>query len=185
MQDEHDVQVLSSYMPYAILIETDRGPDHRPNMLNNMMAIFALFLAYGVNKLTVIRGIPGQSYLNTVERSISVFNLRLANCAVMMNMVLHTWLFQDVLTSATLLNATHAAINEYNNDLAATIKILEQRAESTVAANDEAQDKLSGGSDAAGQTALDGNDTESKSLSANDSFVSGKMVRKFFTGFGW
>ena len=73
-----------------------------------------------------------------------------------------------MLASATLLNATRAAINEYDNDLATTIEILEWRAESAVAANDEAQDKLSGGNDAAGQTTVDGNDTESKSLSAND-----------------
>eukprot|EP00957_Ditylum_brightwellii_P197571 15051760-Ditylum_brightwellii.AAC.1 len=67
----------------------------------------------------------------------------------MMNVVLHTWLFQDMLASTTSLNASCAAINEYDNDLAANIKILEWRAESAVAANDEAQDKLSGGNDAA------------------------------------
>eukprot|EP00957_Ditylum_brightwellii_P074960 5696573-Ditylum_brightwellii.AAC.1 len=69
---------------------------------------------------------------------MSVFNLGLANCVVMMNVVLHMWLFQEVLASATSLNATHAAINEYNNDLAAAIEILEQRTASAVAANDEA-----------------------------------------------
>eukprot|EP00957_Ditylum_brightwellii_P143523 10934233-Ditylum_brightwellii.AAC.1 len=73
----------------------------------------------------------------------------------MMNVVLHKWLFRDVLASATLLNATCAAINEYNNDLAAAIEILERRAELAVAANDEAQDKFSGGNDAAGQTTVD------------------------------
>eukprot|EP00957_Ditylum_brightwellii_P201351 15325242-Ditylum_brightwellii.AAC.1 len=60
-----------------------------------------------------------------------------------------------MLASATSLNTTPAAINEYDNDLAAAIKILEQRAKSAVAANDEAQDKLSGGNDAVGQTTVD------------------------------
>ena len=67
---------------YALLVQTDGGPDHNLTFFRSKLAHVALFLILDLDHLCAIRGAPHGSYLNTVERAMSLLNLGLQNLAL-------------------------------------------------------------------------------------------------------
>ena len=112
-------------MPYELLIETDGGPDHAISTLKNKLAIFAMFLVTRVYKLIVIRGCPGLSYLNTVERTMSVLNIGLANLAL--HMKPYQWLLDEFLVNIFLMKQVQIAVSEYDNELPTAIDLFQPK----------------------------------------------------------
>ena len=101
MSEEDDMAKLLLYMPYKLLIENDGVPDHEISTLQNKLAFFSLFLVTIVDKLIVIRSWPDLLYLNTVERTMSVISIGLANISI--NMKPLWWLLYEVLINALLM----------------------------------------------------------------------------------
>ena len=82
IEDEIEIdQILN-----AILLQTDGGPDHNIAFLRTQLALVGLFIALmeelGLDHLVAIRGAPHRSWLNAVERSMSILNLGLQNLAL-------------------------------------------------------------------------------------------------------
>ena len=66
----------------VLLLQTDGGPDHNLSFLRTKLALVALFIAIDVDHFVALRGAPHGSYLNTVERCMSLLNLGLQNLAL-------------------------------------------------------------------------------------------------------
>ena len=70
----------------AILLQTDGGPNHNITFLRTQLALVALFITlmeeFGLDHFVAIRGAPHGSWLNTVERSMSILNFGLQNLAL-------------------------------------------------------------------------------------------------------
>jgi hypothetical protein len=59
------------------VIKTDGGPDRNNTFVNVQLAFYSLAKELGLDKLTLMRTAPGQSYVNPVERVMSVLSLAL------------------------------------------------------------------------------------------------------------
>ena len=75
---------LLSYMPYDMLIETDRGPYHSIITFHNKLAMFVMLLVTSVDKLILILGCPGLLYINMVERKFPVLTIGFSNLGLQM-----------------------------------------------------------------------------------------------------
>lgn len=59
----------------VLVIKTDGGPDRNNTFLSVQLAFLALALQLNLDALILMRTTPGQSYVNPVERIMSVINL--------------------------------------------------------------------------------------------------------------
>ena len=82
MIDEEDDDLFRIAKMNVLLLQTDGGPDHNLKFLRTKLALIALFNALGVDHLVALRGAPHGSYLNVVERCMSLLNLGLQNLAL-------------------------------------------------------------------------------------------------------
>ena len=64
------------------LIYSDGGPDHRLTYESVKMSLTALFIATDLDMLVACRCCPGQSWMNPVERIMSLLNLGLQNVSL-------------------------------------------------------------------------------------------------------
>ena len=81
-EDEEDDDLFRIAKMNVLLLQTDGGPDHNLKFLRTKLALIALFNALGVDHLVALRGAPHGSYLNVVERCMSLLNLGLQNLAL-------------------------------------------------------------------------------------------------------
>jgi hypothetical protein len=65
----------------VLVIKTDGGPDRNNTFINVQLAYYSLAKELGLDKLILMRTAPGQSYVNPVERVMSVLNLALQGFA--------------------------------------------------------------------------------------------------------
>ena len=68
--------------PAALLLQTDGGPDHNITFLKTQLALLATFVKLDLDHFVAIRGAPHGSWLNTVERAMSILNLGLMNLSL-------------------------------------------------------------------------------------------------------
>lgn len=68
--------------PAVLLLQTDGGPDHNITFLKTRLALLATFVKLDLDHFVAIRGAPHGSWLNTVERAMSILNLGLMNVAL-------------------------------------------------------------------------------------------------------
>ena len=61
----------------ALILFTDGGPDHNNKQTSVRLGLFALFLELNMDTMVAMRTAPTQSWVNPVERAMSVLNLRL------------------------------------------------------------------------------------------------------------
>ena len=76
---------IKGISPYAIVEQSDGGPDHNIKFLRSKLAQLAKWLLTKADALGVMQGGPGGSYLNVVERAMSLLNLPLMHVALMRN----------------------------------------------------------------------------------------------------
>lgn len=107
---------MNKYMPYVALLETDGGPDHNLKFLHNILSLLALFKLGKMDKLVAVRGCPGLSYLNTVERCMAILNLGLANLALVIDPTAPDWLF-DVLEGCGSMKEVRSAVALHDAEL--------------------------------------------------------------------
>eukprot|EP00957_Ditylum_brightwellii_P038933 2941580-Ditylum_brightwellii.AAC.1 len=122
MADEMDPKKLLPYMPYKLLVEADGGPDHAFS-LQNWCALFALFLVSNVDKLVADCGCPSLSYLNTVERKMSVLSIGTNNYAASIKP--EQWLLDEVLANMMSMKAVRKAVEECDSEFHAAIAALQ------------------------------------------------------------
>lgn len=109
-------EIMNKYMPYVALLETDGGPDHNLKFLHNILSLLALFKLGNMDKLVAVRGCPGLSYLNTVERCMAILNLGLANLALVIDPTSPEWLF-DVLEGCGSMKEVRSAVALHDAEL--------------------------------------------------------------------
>ena len=114
--EEINKDIIRNYMPYVTLLETDGGPDHNLKFLHNILSLLSLFILSGVDKQIAVRGCPGLSYLNTVEKSMSVLNLGLANLALMIDPTAPSWLF-DLLEGCGSMKDVRLSIMQHDLEM--------------------------------------------------------------------
>lgn len=64
-----------------LFIKTDGGPDRNPTFVAVQLAAMSLAMSLGCKQLVLMRTAAGQSYVNNVERCMSVLNLGLQGIA--------------------------------------------------------------------------------------------------------
>ena len=65
-----------------LCVFTDGGPDHRTTFLSVQLAWVALFRKRNLDMLVAVRSAPGQSFINPVERIMSLLNVALYGMAL-------------------------------------------------------------------------------------------------------
>jgi hypothetical protein len=66
----------------AVVVYTDRGPDHNCKHTSVRLGLLALFLELNLDNMVVMRTAPTQSWCNPEERVMSVLNLGLQRVAL-------------------------------------------------------------------------------------------------------
>lgn len=69
-------------VPPILALYTDGGPDHRPTYGSVQVALLGVFKRYDLDMLVACRTAPGQSFINPVERIMSLLNLALQGIAL-------------------------------------------------------------------------------------------------------
>ena len=101
--------------------------DHNLTFLSNQLALLGLFLVCPMDKLTVVRGCPNLSYLNTCERAMSLLNIGLSALALRMDPNTDDWLLEEVLAGSSSMKAVRKAIEEYDAAVPAALETLKRR----------------------------------------------------------
>ena len=83
-----DLQILrlhraGSDLKPILCLYTDGGPDHKPSNPKTQMALFAKFRNGNFDVLTAARTAPYNSYMNPVERQMSILNMGLSGATIM------------------------------------------------------------------------------------------------------
>ena len=83
----HDVSIRKHVMqqdikPEVLLLFSDGGPDHRLTYESVKMSLICLFRSLDLDMLVAARCAPGHSWINHVERIMSILNLALQNVAL-------------------------------------------------------------------------------------------------------
>ena len=164
--------LIASFMPYVVLLETDGGPDHNLKFLRNCISLLATFLVGNMDKLVAVRGCPGHSYLNTVERCMSILNLGLTNLGVRVDFDSPDWLF-DLLEGNGSMKKLREAIALYDSDLQQAI-IQREKMESQKRMWEEINQ-------------LEDNEMEEEEMTEEEEGVypKGYMTNTFFDTWGW
>ena len=68
----HDNEKSAADELMNFLLQTDGGLDHNLTFLWSRLALLALFLLLDTNDMSVLRGVPQGSSINTVERHIKL-----------------------------------------------------------------------------------------------------------------
>ena len=79
---DNDNPCPSISTPHILLLQIDGGPDHNLNFLQSKIALIVLFLSLDADHVFALRGALNGSYLNIVERCMSLLNLGLQNLAL-------------------------------------------------------------------------------------------------------
>ena len=72
----------SGNVPPILAIYTDGGPDHRTTYGSVQTSLLGIFKRYDLDMLVACRTAPGQSFINPVERIMSLLNLALNGVAL-------------------------------------------------------------------------------------------------------
>ncbi|GAQ92919.1 hypothetical protein KFL_012020010, partial [Klebsormidium nitens] len=96
--------------PSILLGYTDGGPDHRTTYASVQIAWVAVWLALDLDYLLIVRTIPCNSWVNTVERSMSILNLGMQGVAVMQSAM--SPFFERHFSKATSLAAMRVAASK-------------------------------------------------------------------------
>ena len=75
-------QLIQANPKPILLLFTDGGPDHRLNYESVKMSLVSVFKACNLDQIVAARCAPGQSWVNPVERVMSLLNLALQNVAL-------------------------------------------------------------------------------------------------------
>lgn len=122
--------------PYHDLVEVDGGPDHNITHMQVQPHMFGIFLIGGMDKLDILRGYPGLSFLNPAEQVMSILNLGLANMALQINQYTLIWL-DGLLKGVQSMAVVRCEIYAYDAELPKVIAYLQRK---QAEANDSGED---------------------------------------------
>ena len=69
------------FMPYFLFMEADGGPDHNITFVRSKLAVTALWLVTGIDRIASVRCCAGWSALNTAEKGMGLLNMGWSNSA--------------------------------------------------------------------------------------------------------
>ena len=81
-QEVIDILDKTRQIQPILALFTDGGPDHRPTLLSVQLALIALFRRLNLDMLIAARTDPGHSFVNLVERIMSLLNIALYGVAL-------------------------------------------------------------------------------------------------------
>lgn len=73
--------LLNTIDKQITILFTDGGPDHRTTYASVQLGAILYFLKYDKDMVILFRTAPNGSYLNPVERTMSIINLALQHCS--------------------------------------------------------------------------------------------------------
>ena len=123
--------------PYILHIETDGGPDHNFTFLRNTMALFGLFLTCNVDKMTATRCCPGLSFLNIVERAMSLINMGISSLSLAIDPNAAKFLVDEVMKGMSSMKNVRESIADYDEAVQVAIQILERQLSKMSSVNEE------------------------------------------------
>ena len=176
-------EFIKTCMPFVVLLETDGGPDHNIKFLRNVLSLFAVFLVGNMDKLVAVRGCPGHSYLNTVERCMSILNLGLANLALSLDPEAPDWVF-DLIEGNNSMKKIREEVAQYDAELKKAIQHLERltirkrtREEQGKVARERKAERASENKEESGDPPFEVGD--------DGIYPVGYPMRTFFDSWGW
>ena len=96
----------------SLLFETDGDPDYSTTFTNNQLYNFVLFLLHRVDEFSVIYRHLVSSFINTIERIISVLNIGLDNFTL--NIEGEQWFMNNLLVRTASMQVFWNVINYYD-----------------------------------------------------------------------
>ncbi len=143
------------------------------------MALFGLFLICNVDKMTATRCCPGLSFLNIVERAMSLVNMGISSLALAIDPDADKFLVEEVIKGMSSMKNVRDSIADYDEAVEVAIQILERQLNQLSAVNEEFVNEESVNEESVNEESdemvIDGIDITSK--------VNDKVV-KFFPSYG-
>ena len=68
-------------MPYFLFMESDESPDQNITFVRSKLAIPALWLVTGIDRIAAVRCCAGWSALNVAEKGMGLLNMGWSNSA--------------------------------------------------------------------------------------------------------
>ena len=122
---EGDDDNWTDYIPYVVMNETDGGPDHNIQFLSNKLACVAFFLMTPIDRLLMIRGCPGLSRRNVVERAMSLLNIGLSGLALNIERINLPRIFIKMLEKCNSMKKVRDELAIYESEHKLAIKLME------------------------------------------------------------
>eukprot|EP00957_Ditylum_brightwellii_P177783 13542244-Ditylum_brightwellii.AAC.1 len=113
-------KIIDDHMPYILGFETDGRPEHNNMLLQHLLAYIGSLFVSRCDKIFGYCCCPGYSYLNTVERAMSIANIALASLAVSIDPDAPDWIMKVL--SGQSSKQVCDVVYQYDNDLERAIK---------------------------------------------------------------
>ena len=170
---EGDDDNWTDYIPYVVMNETDGGPDHNIQFLSNKLACVAFFLMTPIDRLLMIRGCPGLSRRNVVERAMSLLNIGLSGLALNIERINLPRIFIKMLEKCNSMKKVRDELAIYESEHKLAIELMECQLKnnSNNTSNSTNKRKVP--------------DNEESECSSCDKFSEGYKFIKFFEGWGY
>ena len=183
--DVDNLETLKRFFPLLLHIETDGGPDHNFTFLRNTMALFGLFLICDVDKLTATRCCPGLSFLNIVERAMSLVNMGISSLSLAIDPNADKFLVDEVIKGMSSMKNVRESISDYDKAMQAAIEIIERQL-NKLSVHEESDEESSEEESSASEEESSEGDSSEEMTVAHSSITCkvGDEVVKFFPSYG-
>ena len=108
-------------MPLLQVHQADGGPDENITFLRSQLAALAVFFVSGADRVIHFRGCAGQSWRLFAERTMSLLNLAVSNCAFNVDLECleenERWFIEMILKRSGTMKETRTCIEEFNYQL--------------------------------------------------------------------
>ena len=117
--------IVDDLMPFVLGLEADGGGDRNHMHVQNWLAHLALQLVIKSDKLFSYRSVAGYSYLNAIERGMSIANVGFANHATCLDPNTPEFLM-DVIGNASTMKQVREIVAEYDSLVCEALKFVRQ-----------------------------------------------------------
>ena len=98
-------------------MKCEGGGNHELRHVFNQVSTLGMFLNINMDKLVATRGCTGLSYLNTVEREMSLLNVGISSLTLAFGTDTDEWILSEILEGVVCMKDVRSDVSQYDTEI--------------------------------------------------------------------